>query len=67
MTLSATTQALSSLKELCLFFLFISSFLSFVRVWGEDFSLLTFYFLFFFSVFIFFAFVLGATQTAFSV
>lgn len=53
MTLSATTQALSSLQELCLFFLFISSFLSFVRVWGEDFSLLTFYFLFFFCFYFF--------------
>lgn len=62
---------LSSLQELCLFFLFISSFLSFFRVWGEDFSLLTFYFLFFFLflffIFYFFAFVLGSTQTAFSV
>lgn len=56
MTLSATTQALSSLQELCLFFLFISSFLSFFRVWGEDFSLLTFYFLFFF-LFLFFIFL----------
>lgn len=50
-------------------FLFIYFFLPFFffRVWDEDFSPLTFYFLVFFSVFIFFAFVLGSTQTAFSV